>query len=122
MSESEVGYEEFLSRGRDHAQAQVVHKALQHLATGGDDDVLREMAREVLSGRIGLREAMRVGAYADALGEHVQPVRAAWEQMPQAEREQYTHEARQLLDASGDALGEGVSLSRRQESWDRPAR
>ncbi|MEV5241528.1 hypothetical protein AB0K89_20845 [Streptomyces cinnamoneus] len=101
MSEREVGYEEFLAPGRDREQARVVHKALQHLAKGGAGAVLQEMAREVLSGRVGLREAVRVGAYADALGEHAHLARRAWEDMPEEERERRRAQARSALDAEG---------------------
>ncbi|MEU4212026.1 hypothetical protein AB0F13_18800 [Streptomyces sp. NPDC026206] len=101
MPEQEVGYEEFLAPGRDREQARVVHKALQHLAAGGAGDVLQEMAREVLSGRVGLREAVRVGAYADALGEHAHVARRAWEDMPEEQRERSLAEARRSLDAEG---------------------
>ncbi|MBO0653132.1 MULTISPECIES: hypothetical protein [Streptomyces] len=79
MGEREVGHEEFLAPGRDETQARVVHRALRHLADGSAGEVLREMAREVLSGRLGLDEAVRVGAYAEALGERTRPLREAWE-------------------------------------------
>ncbi|MEV4442311.1 hypothetical protein AB0K09_25545 [Streptomyces sp. NPDC049577] len=83
--EREVGYEEFLAPGRDRAQARAVHTALRELAAGGAGDVLQEMARDILSGRLGLRAALRVGAYADALGEHAHTVRSAWERLDEAD-------------------------------------
>ncbi|MFI9200912.1 hypothetical protein [Streptomyces sp. NPDC053048] len=79
MSEKEVRYQEFLAPGRDETQARVVHQALRHLAGGSAGGVLGEMAREVLSGRLGLDQAVRVGAYADALGECAGPLRERWE-------------------------------------------
>ncbi|GAA0496025.1 hypothetical protein ACFQ2B_24450 [Streptomyces stramineus] len=96
MSEREVGYEEFLAPGRDEEQARDVHRALRRMADGSAGEVLREMAREVLSGRTGLREAMRVGAYADALADGVQGARREWERLPAADRERLTAEARRL--------------------------
>ncbi|MET7483182.1 hypothetical protein [Streptomyces sp. NPDC005538] len=58
--------------GGDQARARSLRKALQTLAHDrAPDDPLREMAREVLNGRTGLREAARVPAYAEALGDRV---------------------------------------------------
>lgn len=86
--------------GGDEARARAVRKTLQRLA---DSDkagpALREMAGEVLSGRIGLRDAMRVGAYADALGEKLAEGRRAYEAIPREERERQMAQARDYLDA-----------------------
>ncbi|WP_051741653.1 hypothetical protein [Streptomyces xylophagus] len=58
--------------GGDQARARSLRKALQKLADDrAPDDPLREMAREVLSGRTGLREAARVPSYAEALGDRM---------------------------------------------------
>ncbi|MFJ2892924.1 hypothetical protein ACIO53_43565 [Streptomyces sp. NPDC087305] len=58
--------------GGDQARARSLRKALQKLAHDrAPDDPLREMAREVLSGRTGLREAARVPSYAEALGDRM---------------------------------------------------
>ncbi|MFG2782649.1 hypothetical protein ACGFY7_33020 [Streptomyces prunicolor] len=58
--------------GGDQARARSLRKALQKLADDrAPDDPLRELAREVLSGRTGLREAARVPAYAEALGDRM---------------------------------------------------
>jgi hypothetical protein len=47
--------------GGDQARARSLRKALQEVADDrAPEDPLREMAREVLSGRMGLREAARV--------------------------------------------------------------
>ncbi|GHF66561.1 hypothetical protein GCM10010218_55180 [Streptomyces mashuensis] len=97
MGERWVGPEEFLAPGRDAAQARIVHEALRHLAAGGAGEVLQEMAREVLSGRVGLREAVRVGAYAEALGERARAVGEVWRAMTPEERERRAEEARRDL-------------------------
>ncbi len=94
----DVGCEEFVTPGRDRARARVVHDALRELATGSAGDVLQEMARDVLAGRIGLREAVCVRAYADVLTERLETARAAWERVPPQERERQTAEARRLLE------------------------
>ncbi|GAA2721068.1 MULTISPECIES: hypothetical protein [Streptomyces] len=102
MAEAEVPPEEFVTPGRDRARARVVHDALRQLAAGSAGDVLQEMAREVLAGRTGLREAVQVGAYADALLERFVQARAAWERLPEAEREHHAEQARRHLAGDGE--------------------
>ncbi|MEV4739187.1 hypothetical protein [Streptomyces sp. NPDC049555] len=105
MAEGDVTPEEFVTPGRDKARARVVHDALRQLATGGAGDVLQEMAREVLAGRTGLREALQVGAYADALMERFVQARAAWERLPEQEREAHAEQARRYLAGDGAPYG-----------------
>lgn len=96
-SEPEVGDFEFQFPNRGRVQARALRKQLQQLAQGGAGGTLQEMAREVLSGRVGLREAMRVPAYAEALGERVRTFREAWERMTPEERDRQKSEARCFL-------------------------
>lgn len=103
-ADSEVDDAEFLSATRDQAQARALRKQLQQLAGGGAGSVLQEMAKEVLSGRIGLREALRVSAYAEALGERVHTFRESWEQMSSEERNAQQDEARRFLDAQREEI------------------
>ncbi|QNS03769.1 hypothetical protein [Streptomyces xanthii] len=78
-----------ITRG-DQARARSLRKSLQRLAEGlAPGDPLRDMAREVLSGRIGLREAARVPAYSEALGDRTAQGFRAYERLsPQERREQ----------------------------------
>ncbi|MFE5870500.1 hypothetical protein ACFQ6V_17905 [Streptomyces roseifaciens] len=99
MAEQHVGFEEFVAPGRSADRARVLHGMLQRLAAGSGGDALQEMAREVLTGRIGLRDAVRVGTYAEALGEGVRALSAAWRALPEEERARYAEEARRTLDA-----------------------
>ncbi|MEU5429311.1 hypothetical protein AB0H73_27490 [Streptomyces olivoreticuli] len=107
MGEPEVGHEEFLAPGRDRAQARALRRSLREMADGGAGEILQEMAQDVLSGRIGLREALRVGPYATALTERVRAAQAEWEAMPVAERERHLAEARRFLAAEGDGGAAG---------------
>ncbi|MET8679864.1 hypothetical protein ABZW18_20355 [Streptomyces sp. NPDC004647] len=93
--------------GGDEVRARALRKTLQKLAgseqAGG---ALQEMAREVLSGRVGLREAMRVNSYAEALGERVAQARQAYEELPPEELERQQEEARRFLEAQREEIEE----------------
>ncbi|MCM2579847.1 hypothetical protein [Streptomyces meridianus] len=91
--------------GGDEARARALRKTLQKLARSSEAGApLQEMAREVLSGRIGLREAMRINAYAEALGERVAEGRRAYEALPPEELERQQEEARRYLDAQREEI------------------
>jgi hypothetical protein len=104
QADAEVGDAEFLSATRDQAQARALRKQLQQLAGGEAGSVLQEMAKEVLSGRIGLRDALRVSAYAEALGERVHTFREDWQRMSPEERNAQQDEARRFLDAQREEI------------------
>ncbi|WP_307620606.1 hypothetical protein [Streptomyces sp. V3I7] len=114
--DSAVSDAEFESSTRDQAQARALRKQLQQLAGGGAGEVLQEMSKEILSGRIGLREALRVPAYAEALGERTRTFREAWEHMTPEERESQQAGARRFLDAQRQEIEE-----ERREKQDPPA-
>ena len=65
-SDKRVDDSEFLEMTQqDPAQAKILRQSLEHLASGLGGPALKEMAQEVLSGRMGLREAANVSAYAE---------------------------------------------------------
>lgn len=97
MDQHEVGDEEFLDIAKDPARARALRKSLQRLADS-KDETLREMAREVLAGRVGLRQAMRTGAYREALHERAQAGMRAYEQMSAEERSAAEAEGQRQLD------------------------
>lgn len=97
MAEHEVGDEEFLDIARDPARARALRKSLQRLADS-KDETLREMAREVLAGRVGLRQAMRTAAYREALHENAQLGMRAYERMSAEERSATEAEGQRQLD------------------------
>jgi vacuolar-type H+-ATPase subunit I/STV1 len=97
MDGHEVGDEEFLDIAKDPARARALRKSLQRLAGSGDETV-REMAREVLAGRVGLRQALRTGAYREALHERAEIGMRAYEQMSAEERSAAEAEGLRQLD------------------------
>jgi hypothetical protein len=102
MPELEVGDEEFIAIARDPARARALRETLRKLARAGGgsgDGALREMAREVLAGRVGLREAMQVGPYREALRERAGAGARAYEDMSAAERAAAEAEGRRRLEA-----------------------
>ncbi len=83
-----VDESEFLEMsGQDPAQARVLRKSLEELASGRGGEALKEMAREVLSGRSGLRDAVNVSAYSDQLVAQAAPMAEKWAALSEAERE-----------------------------------
>ncbi|NED85063.1 hypothetical protein G3I76_33895 [Streptomyces sp. SID11233] len=102
--EPEVGDADFLEFTPDQARARALRKQLQQLSSGGAGEVLKEMAKELLSGRIGLREAMRVPAYSEALGERVRTFREDWEQMSPEEQEEQREGARRFIEAQNEEI------------------
>ncbi|MFJ4848759.1 MULTISPECIES: hypothetical protein [unclassified Streptomyces] len=100
----EVGEAELLGPAVDPVRARVLREQLRRLAKGGaGDPVLQEMAAEVLAGRVGLREALRIPAYAEALGERVRAFRRTWAEMSPQERAEHEAEALRFAQAQRDA-------------------
>ncbi|WP_432000023.1 hypothetical protein [Streptomyces sioyaensis] len=99
-----VGDEEFLPIARDPAMARVLRKQLEVLADGKGGDVLGEMAKEVLSGRIGLREAVRVGAYEEELVRNVEKFQHSWDEMSEEERSNAEKEGAKFLQEQRDEI------------------
>ncbi|MFJ6747642.1 hypothetical protein ACIQNI_05490 [Streptomyces sp. NPDC091266] len=87
-NEREIQDQDLMDVAQDEEQAHRLRKALKTLSdnpnVGGK---LQEMAREVLSGRIGMKDAIETPRYMDALGDRMQEIRRAAENQTQAERE-----------------------------------
>ncbi|MGW7573993.1 hypothetical protein [Streptomyces sp. NPDC054765] len=96
--EPRVGDDEFVPLTRDPAMARVLRKQLEVLADGKGGQVLAEMAREVLSGRIGLREAVQVGAYEEELVRNVGTFQQKWDEMSAEERAHAEKEGTKFLE------------------------
>ncbi|MFH8349998.1 hypothetical protein [Streptomyces sp. NPDC018045] len=86
--ERQIQDEDLMDVAQDSEQAHRLRKALQTLATnpkvGGK---LQEMAQEVLSGRIGMKDAIQSEEYMGAIGDRMSEMRRAAENRTQAERE-----------------------------------
>ncbi|ASQ97284.1 hypothetical protein CGL27_33405 [Streptomyces sp. 11-1-2] len=68
--------------------------------------MLQEMARELLSGRVGFREALRVPAYSEALGERIRKFHEAWERMSPEEQESHRQGAQEFLEAQREEIAQ----------------
>ncbi|MFI7344464.1 hypothetical protein ACIBUY_41765 [Streptomyces sp. NPDC050085] len=77
----------YLDLSHDPVQQRLLRKALEVFRRGDSGPVLKEMAQEVLAGRVGLRDATRVSAYAEEVIEQGQEFRNRWDAMPDRERE-----------------------------------
>ncbi|MDQ8701996.1 hypothetical protein RCO28_05755 [Streptomyces sp. LHD-70] len=92
-----------MSQG-DPAQARLLRKSLETLAAGHGGDALKEMAREVLSGRSSLREAANVSAYSEGLIEQARPMTEKWASMSDVEREEVAAEGRRAIAAEQEQI------------------
>ncbi|MFF5479644.1 hypothetical protein ACFY5C_20195 [Streptomyces sp. NPDC012935] len=83
---------------QDAAQAKILRQSLEHLASGLGGAALKEMAQEVLSGRMGLREAADVSAYAEEAVQQSAPLAEKWASMSDREREELAAEGEHRLE------------------------
>ncbi|MER5947729.1 hypothetical protein ABT127_16875 [Streptomyces sp. NPDC001904] len=102
---------EFLDIARDPALARLLRKQLETLAKGNSGEILAEMASEVLAGRIGLREAVRVTAYDEALTSAAGKFQEGWDSMTELERSEAEKEGARVLRLQQEEI-EQESLSR----------
>jgi hypothetical protein len=101
-----VDESEFQDITRDPVDARRLRESLEKLADGASSDTLKEMAKEVLSGRVSLRGAVTVPAYGEALIEGGRPFREAWDQLSEAERAQLAAEGEREYQAKRAELEE----------------
>ncbi|MEU9116595.1 hypothetical protein AB0D04_33825 [Streptomyces sp. NPDC048483] len=87
-NERQIEDEDLMDVAADPEQAHRLRKALKTLAdnpnVGGG---LQEMAREVLSGRMGMKDAIETPRYMEALGDRMGEIQRAAENQTVAERE-----------------------------------
>ncbi|MFJ9040252.1 hypothetical protein ACIRF8_27185 [Streptomyces sp. NPDC102406] len=83
----------------DPVQQRLLRKAMETFRRGDAGPVLKEMAQEVLAGRVGLREATRVSAYAEAVIERGREFRERWDRMSDREREELARSGEQQVSA-----------------------
>ncbi|MFI9260252.1 hypothetical protein ACIGT4_21505 [Streptomyces sioyaensis] len=112
---------EFLEITGDPAAAQVMRKGLEQLAKGGAGGALKEMAEEVMSGRVGLREAVSVPAYSDQLIEKFHVFKQDWDSLSEMEREQRAADGERFLEDQRRELEE-AELERRDVTGQRSAK
>jgi hypothetical protein len=106
MPPREVGDEEFMSLAKDEAKARMLRKMMQNLAKGDAGDPLTELAKDVMSGRQGIREAIQNAPQDESLAAKFESFQQGWDAMSEtdrlnAEREgaKYLQEQRQEITA-----------------------
>lgn len=84
----EITDDELLDVADNPAQARDLHRALRTIAdsdaVGGE---LQQMARDVLTGRVGMREVVESDRYLSAIGERLGQMRTAAENLSPEQRE-----------------------------------
>lgn len=93
-----VDESEFMDVARDPAEARALRKSLEMIARGGAGDTMKEMAQEVLTGRLGLRQAAQTSGYTDAFIEKSEPFQREWNEMSEAERHARAAEGERALE------------------------
>ncbi|MFJ1757835.1 hypothetical protein [Kitasatospora sp. NPDC088134] len=112
----EIADEELLDVADNPRQAAELHKALRTLAK--NDSVgpeLQQMARDVLTGRIGMRDVVQSDRYLHALGDRLGEMRTAAENLSPEERAASDKRAVKLREQTEAEYGPDEP-----EDWERP--
>ncbi|QIY56346.1 hypothetical protein HEP86_19725 [Streptomyces sp. RPA4-5] len=105
--QQKVDESEFLEITQDPAAARLLRKSLEAVAAGGAGEALKEMAQEVLSGRVGFRQAMEISAYSDQLVEQVHAAtEEKWDSLSEKERDALAAEGQKVLEKQRQELDE----------------
>lgn len=120
--EKRVDESDFLEFANGPAEARAVRKALETIASGGAGGTLKEMAQEVLSGRLGLREAMNVSAYSEPMVEQVHAARARWDNLSEREREVMAAQGERYLEEQQREIDEELRERQQKKSTGRNPR
>jgi hypothetical protein len=83
--------------GHDPGRTRMLRTSLRVLAEGEAGPELQEMARDVLSGRVSLREALMSSAYSGALRRQAEQGMRQLNAMPAEEREALLESGREAL-------------------------
>lgn len=118
MNEHQAAEHGFIEMTGDPARARQLRRSLESLADRGGDPAVREMAREVLSGRLSLREAANVPAYGEAMRAGMQVGLRAYAEMSESERREAEEEGHRQLDRAQQELDE-EARERSQRSAER---
>jgi hypothetical protein len=96
----EISDDDLMADAADPAQARRLHKALRTLADNPSvQGPLKDMAREVLSGRISMREAIQSDRYLGALGDRMAEIKRAADELTPAQREAQREQAERYFKA-----------------------
>jgi hypothetical protein len=88
--------------GGDRGLAKAVRASLERLRGGAGSPQMQELARDVLDGRISLRQVARSDVYGDAFREQFRKVAEWRESIGEEEYERQVERARRQLDELGD--------------------
>ncbi|MGW1372696.1 hypothetical protein ACWD6P_00225 [Streptomyces sp. NPDC002446] len=94
----EVGDAEFMGLAKDEARARMLRKMLKNLAQGDERDPLAAMARDVMSGRRGIRDAIDDLPRNESLEGRFDRFQQRWDAMSESERLAAERQSSQYLD------------------------
>ncbi|MFG2094775.1 hypothetical protein [Streptomyces sp. NPDC048612] len=97
-NQREVGDVEFMDLAKDEARARMLRKMLKNLAQGDERDPLAEMARGVMTGRRGIREAIDGLPRDESLEVRFDNFQQRWDAMSESERLAAERESAEFLE------------------------
>lgn len=97
-------------------QARRLRLALNTLAGGSAGPALQDMARDVLSGKVELRTALRSRAYEDAMSDRVHAFSAWYRELTESQRAAEAERARQAMKNLPETLAGSASQDREQRA------
>ncbi|WP_431678113.1 hypothetical protein [Kitasatospora sp. KL5] len=96
--EREIGDDELLDVADNPTQAASLHKALRTIANNSNvGPELQEMAKSVLSGRIGMKDVIESDRYMHAIGARLGEMRDAAEHMSPEDRHKSEERAEKMV-------------------------
>lgn len=107
--EQQVGYQEFQNVAQSPGEARLLHKAMGEIAKGGAGPLMQQMAKEVLSGRKGFREAFNDPAYTDELVSQTQGMQHRLAELSEDEKQEQAEQGRRLIEDEDRAIDDEAS-------------
>ncbi|MDH6127191.1 hypothetical protein [Kitasatospora sp. GP82] len=112
-AEREIADEELMEVGYDAEQAHRLHKALRTIADNPSvGEGLQRMAKDVLSGRVGMTDVVKSDGYLGLIGDRLAEMRKAAEELTPEERAESEKRAQKLREEQEEREAEEESRER----------
>ncbi|GIG91018.1 hypothetical protein [Plantactinospora endophytica] len=102
--------------GGDRARARILGQLLQHIARNSPDERLREMASDVVDGRISLAEAVGSAYYGEAIAKQAAGFATWYDSLSETERREQAEAGAAEIAKVRDEIDRNVSAERRDST------